>query len=494
MLSSVQHHDQPKAERAAGAGSSRAAKQSAALVSAIAVLILGIAKLALGILTGSLGLIADAVHSGLDLITSFLTYLAVRLADRPADADHPYGHGRVENLSGFIEALIILGTAIGIGYEAVRHILGGQEEVIPTAPSFGVLLASIAVAYWRSRVLHHLAVRYQSDALAADALNFRADVWSSLVVLGGLALVAAGRAFHLPALASYGDAAAALIVALLVIGAAGHLARRTIDALLDRSPTDLTPRLIDAVAGVPGVIACQRLRLRRVGGYYFVDVVAVADRTTTVEEMHRLVERIRQAIHAVEPQSDVIVQIEPAPLVGETILDRIHQAARELGVRVHDVQVHRVDDTSQVKLHVEVRPGLSLDAAHGLASKLEERIAAQNPDVSAVHTHLEIEPEVGEVRTEVTALEPELVHRIHALASSVIGSGRCHEVHIYRRTGQGRSLDVVLHCTFPASLNVTRAHEEAERLEQALREALPGLGSVLVHVEPPEGEMPLPAT
>ena len=134
----------------AGLVPNRRAKQSVVLVSAVAVLVLGLAKLALGLLTGSLGLIADAVHSGLDLVSTILTFLAVRWADRPPDSDHPYGHGRAENLSGFVEALIILGTAIGIGLEAIRHIASGNEVVIPTPLAFAVLLVSIGVSYWRA--------------------------------------------------------------------------------------------------------------------------------------------------------------------------------------------------------------------------------------------------------------------------------------------------------------------------------------------------------
>ncbi len=464
----------------------RRTKQSAALVSAVAVLVLGLAKLALGLLTGSLGLIADAVHSGLDLVSTFLTFLAVRWADRPPDSDHPYGHGRAENLSGFVEALIILGTAIGIGLEAIRHIASGTEEVIPTPLSFAVLILSIGVSYWRARSLERAAETSGSAALAADALNFRTDVWSSLVVMVGLALVAVGRGFGIADLVAYADAVAGLIVAILVVAAAGRLARETIDALVDRSPEDVAERMADAAARVPGVLEVRRVRLRRVGNRYFVDVVAIASRTTSFEESHVLTERIEGAIHSVEPRSDVVVHLEPGAARAESIVDRIHLAARNLGVRVHDVQVRRVNQRSEVNLHVEVSPELSLDRAHALASRLEEQIAAENPGVSVVNTHLEVEPLLGAPRVEVTGQEASLVERITRTADGILGAGSCHDVRVYRPSGRKRELDVVLHCTFPSTSSVSQAHRGAERVEQVLRRELPILGSVLVHVEPGE--------
>lgn len=469
---------------APGVARDRHTKQSAALVSAVAVLVLGLAKLTLGLLTGSLGLIADAVHSGLDLVSTVLTFLAVRWADRPPDSDHPYGHGRAENLSGFVQALIILGTAIGIGFEAIRHIASGHEVVIPTPLAFAVLLVSIGVSYWRAHSLQRAAEASGSAALAADALNFRTDVWSSLVVLVGLALVAVGRGFGIAELVSYADAVAGLIVALLVVAAAGRLARETVDALVDRSPEDVAERMAEAVSRVPGVIEVRRVRLRRVSRYFYVDVVAVASRTTSLEESHALTERIEGAIRSVEPRSDVVVHLEPGTASAETILDRIHRIARNLGVRVHDVQVRRVNHRSEVNLHVEVNPELSVDRAHALASRLEEQIEAENPGVSAVNTHLEVEPLVGLPRIDVTRQEGPLVERITAKVDDMLGVGRCHEVRVYRPAGRKHELDVVLHCSFPSTSSVAQAHRQAEHVEQVLRGELPILGSVLVHVEP----------
>ncbi len=471
----------------------RRAKQVTALTSLLVVLLLGLSKLAVGLLTGSLGVVADAIHSGLDLVAASLTALAVRWADRPPDVDHPYGHGRAENVAAFVQALLILVVAAWVGFEAIARLLAGGEEVARAPAALAVMLASIGVSYWRSRASAEVARRHQSAALSAGALNFSVDVWSSLVVLVGLAIVVVGDTLGAPPIYHVADAIAGLAVALVVMVSAGSLVRETVDALLDRSPEDVAARLAEVVARVPGVIECRRLRLRRVGSRYFVDVVVTGPRTTTLPESHALTERIERTIAEVAPNSDVVVHVEPGVANAETVQDQIELIARDLGVRVHDVRVQRVNGRLEVNLHVEVDPSLSLGRAHALASDLEARITQADPRIRSVNTHVETEGPAVARQIEVTGRESGLVEEISALAGDVVGPDRCHDVRVFRpkraatEASSAKALDVVLHCHVDPSTPVTIAHEKAERLERALRERYPFLGSVLVHVEPDRG-------
>lgn len=465
----------------------RREKQSAAAVSLVVVLALGAAKLAVGISTGSLGVVADAIHSALDFVAAVLTALVVRWADRPADKDHPYGHARGENVAAFVETLLLIGTAVWIGGEAIKRIVGGGGDVTPEPISFAVMVGSIAASYWRSRAMRAVARKHQSAALDAGALNFSMDVWSSLVVLAGLAIVSVARAAGLPPIFDKADAVAGLVVAGFVVYAAARLARETIDALVDRTPEDLVLRLGDAVARVPGVIECRRVRLRKAGGIAFADVVAIAPRAATLAETQAITREIVAAIHRIEPNADVMVDLRPGIPRAETIVDRVRLIARELGVNVHDVKILRVEGRLTVSLHVEVDPSLSLAEAHDLATNLEERIEASDPRVSQVNTHLETAPPNTARGVEVTRREGRTVRGIEGVAADVLGAGSCHDVRVYR-SGRGKGgLDVVLHCSFPPSTPVTEAHLAAERFERALRERFPELAGVLVHVEPVEG-------
>jgi len=151
-------------------------------------------KIIVGFATGSLGLISEAAHSALDLIAAVITFFSVGVSDKPADADHQYGHGKVENFSAFIETGLLLITCVWIVTEAIRRLFFHHHTVVePSVAAFAVLFLSMGVDYWRSRALGKTALRYDSQALEADALHFTTDIWSSGVVVVGLALVWLGR-------------------------------------------------------------------------------------------------------------------------------------------------------------------------------------------------------------------------------------------------------------------------------------------------------------
>ncbi|MGN6697746.1 MAG: cation diffusion facilitator family transporter, partial [Thermomicrobiales bacterium] len=167
-------------------------KSRAALSSVLAAIVLTTLKLAVGLLTGSLGILAEAAHSALDLVAAALTFVAVRLAGQPPDAEHRYGHGKAENLSAFVEALLLVITAAWVIYEAVQRIFFETVHVQASIWAFLVMAVSIAIDVGRSRVLGRVARETNSQALAADALHFRTDIWSSAVVIAGLAIIKIG--------------------------------------------------------------------------------------------------------------------------------------------------------------------------------------------------------------------------------------------------------------------------------------------------------------
>ncbi len=252
-------------------------------------------KLVVGLLTGSLGILAEAAHSGLDLVAALMTLFAVRVADRPADASHHYGHGKAENLSAFFEAGLLMLTGAWVIYEAMRRLLYHEGHLDITLWAFGVMLVSIAVNSTRSRVLLRVARRLGSQALEADALHFSTDIWSSAVVIAGLLIVYLATSLHLPAWLENADAVAAIGVSGIVISVGLRLARQTMDALLDRAPEGFVARLQNAISSVEGVTDVRRVRVRRVGNKFFADVVIGAPRTHTFEQIHEVSEQVEQA-------------------------------------------------------------------------------------------------------------------------------------------------------------------------------------------------------
>ena len=242
----------------------RAEKRAAAGGSVLAAVVITTLKVVVGFSTGSLGILSEAAHSGLDLIASLLTFFSVGVSDKPADADHQYGHGKVENFSAFVETALLLLTCAWIVYEATLRLFFRRIEIEPSIAAFAVMLFSMGLDRWRSRVLGRIATKYDSQALEADALHFSTDIWSAGVVVLGLVLVLLGRIYHIDWLRD-SDPIAALFVAGVVVSVSWRLARRTVDALLDAAPPGVRAQIYDAVSRVDGVLEVDRVRIRRAG-------------------------------------------------------------------------------------------------------------------------------------------------------------------------------------------------------------------------------------
>lgn len=286
-------------------------KQSAALTSLVAAIALTAFKAVVGLATGSLGILAEAAHSGLDLMAAGMTLVAVRVAARPADRTHLYGHGKIENLSALAETLLLLVTCVWVVWEACRRLMEHRVGVEVTAWSFAVMLTSIAVDFSRSRVLSRAARKYNSQALEADALHFRTDIWSSTVVIGGLLAVFAADRLPGAEWLHSGDAVAALGVSAVVVWVSVQLGRRTVDALMDRAPLGMEQLVAATVAAVPGVLDCHNLRIRYSGACLFIDLHILVDGRQTLTEAHRLTDTVESAIQAIAPGADVTVHPEP---------------------------------------------------------------------------------------------------------------------------------------------------------------------------------------
>src|SRR5512139_1336688 len=270
-------------------------KKWVALTSVIAAVFLTSMKLIVGLLTGSLGILSEAAHSGLDLVAALVTYFAVRISGRPADARYTYGYGKVENLSALFETVLLLVTCAWIIYEAIQRLFFKSVEVDVSIWAFLVMGISIVVDYSRSRMLFRVAKKHDSQALEADALHFSTDIWSSSVVIGGLILVVISERLGIPWLAQ-ADAVAAVVVAGIVVWVSLQLGKRTVTALLDGVPASLLDEVSDAVQDVPGVVELKRVRIRRSGPEAFADVWLTVNRSAAFEHTHDIAAHVEEAV------------------------------------------------------------------------------------------------------------------------------------------------------------------------------------------------------
>ena len=445
--------------------------QALTLGSALIDVTLVVLKLGLGLLTGSLALVSDAVHSGLDTAASILAFVAVRAAAQPADHEHPYGHGKAENMAAYTEGLLLILAAGLIAYEAVLRLLGHAAAV--EAPSFVLALLVVTVAFelGRSTLLRLVARATGSASIEALAADKGADLLSVAAVLAGLVAVRAG----LP----IGDAVAALLVAVLIVRAAVRLIRQAIDVLMDRAVTSVAQQVLDAAAAVDGVRDARDARVRQSGAQLIGEVEVAGRPTLSLEAAQGLADRVKAAVRDRVPGLELSVYVasggDPSRFV-----ERVHVTAARNGLfrDLHDVVVEReADDSLHLSLHAKLPPDMSMREATRHARQLEEELRAELAEVGQIDLHLEpLEPDVVHGR-DVTDRHPEIVRRLREAAREESRVTSCDEIELSSRAGE---IMAHVRVTVPDDLTLVQAHEIETALEERLRQATPDVKQVLV--------------
>ncbi len=280
-------------------------KLNVARLSVLSNTLLVVSKLAVGILSGSVSVISEGIHSGLDLLAAVIAYFSVRAAGRPPDKDHQFGHGKIENLSGYIEASLIFFAAALIVHESIDKLIK-RTGVELIELGLVVMVISIGLNLFVSRRLMKVARKYHSAALEADALHLTTDVYTSLGVLIGLGLVKVTGWTII-------DPIAAMLVALLIIIAAYRLSRKSVRDLVDVKLTDEEENSIRRImeAHTAEFIGFHEMRTRRAGNTRFIDLHLVVHNKTRVDAAHDLAEHLEEELVKVFPGSQVMIHIEP---------------------------------------------------------------------------------------------------------------------------------------------------------------------------------------
>ena len=459
------------------------AKRSAALVSVFAALVITALKLLTGVLTGSLGMLSEGAHSSIDLVAAAITFFSIRVADRPADESHNYGHGKVESLAAFVETVLMLGSCVWILTEAIRRIFFHERFSLTFSIwPFVVLLLSITVDYTRSRNLHRVAEQYNSEALAADAIHFSTDIWSSTAVLIGLAASFLGTRLNIPAL-ELADPIAAIIVSGIILHVTWRLARRTIDTLTDATPKEARAQnsdLVRELGAIDGVLSVERVRTRRSGSNYFADVSLGMPRNLTFQRSEQITMAATAAVQRHLPGADVVVHSIPTASVAESVHDRIRAVAARRNLVIHDVSVQEYDGGLHVEQHLEVDETMPLREAHALATQLESEMRREIPAIASILTHIESEPATIE-RPASLERDRQLEVRLRRAAKAFPEILDIHEVLVSRVHDR---IQVSCHCTLPDDLPMSEVHAVITALEDAFKLDAPEVSRVLIHPEP----------
>jgi cation diffusion facilitator family transporter len=452
-------------------------KSRVAAISIVASASMAAIKLAVGVAIGSLALISEALHSSVDFVATVITWIVVQISDRPADDEHHYGHGKLESLSalGVIALLYVL--AGGILVEAYSRLREGAPPPTLSALPFIVLLVDIAVNLWRARALHRVAHDTNSHALAADALHFASDVLGSSAVLVGLALSAFGFV--------WGDAAAAIGVAVMISVLGLRLGRSTVETLLDRAPEGASEKAKAAIRTVPGVVGIERLRVRMVGPKHFIDAIVQVPRTFPIDRIDEIKHNAQAAVSRALDDADLTFTAVPVARDNESIRERIMVIARNSGLAIHHVTVHDLGGKLTVSIDLEVDGDMALTQAHDIAHDLERHIRDEFGADVEVDTHIEpLEPELP-LGADAA---PERTEAIRQALSGFTADGSIHDIHDVRVRDTDAGEIVNFHCRAAPSMSVIKVHENVDAIERALRRAFPTVKRVISHAEPPRAE------
>jgi cation diffusion facilitator family transporter len=459
-----------------GAAELGAIKRRAAMFSVLATILLTAAKAVAAVVSGSLALLTDALQGLVDIGSTLFTWFAVHAADKPADDEHHYGHGKVEALAALVETAILFTLAGAILWEAGSRLWQGIAEHVAVTPVvIGVMLLSMTVDALRWRSLAKVAKETGSEALAGEATHFSADFVGSTMVLIGLV----GVWMNVPR----ADTVAAFVIAAFTAYSAFKLGRRTIDTLLDAAPEGVGERLRTLAAAVPGVVAVDTLKIRPSGGRTHGEIVIRVSRTLPLDRVVAIKQALTDAIEREERGAEITIIANPIQVDDETALEKVLLIALKLRIPVHHVTVHSIGDKLSVSLDMEIDARLPLSEAHEVATRLEAAIRAEFGGETEVETH--IEP----METGLPAGHNAAWETVEDIGRALAGeaarlAGPVHDIHSVRVRQTQNGLVVNYHCRVDPALDVAAVHTAVDAIERAVRLARPQVCRLVSHAEP----------
>ena len=429
-----------------------------------------VVELAFGLVSGSLALITDSIHALLDCIVTMVLLLAARWAARPPDADHTYGHGKIESLGGLIGGIAIFLVACFFVYESATRLYSPPPMVLPGIIAIIGGLYTIGVDVFRVVLLRRSVRRLGGATLRADLTHALADMGSTAVAIGGIVLVSYGVHF--------GDFAAALVLGVLLAALSAKLVYRTAMDLTDVISPELVREIRGISAATDGVVGTGPVLVRRSGDTVFADVTVSLRGDTSFERAHEISSRVEGNIRRQIPSASTTVHFEP-DWKGVPPDARMAEIAAGIdGVMgVHNVATHRAGGRTFATLHVMVSGGISLLEAHKISEAVEQRIRQEMPGIAHVTAHLEPFVKIPADSDRKDAGTEGVIRSILEGYPDVRGIGRI----VSLRFGDVTKIDI--DCSFDGTLPIERVHDLTSEIERLIREQVRD-SVITIHPEP----------
>ena len=457
------------------------AKIKVAITSVFAALFLTVTKLSVGLSTNSLAILAEAAHSGLDMVAAIITLIAVYLSKNPADLDHNFGHGKVENFSALNETLILIITCGWIIFEAMNRLVHHTTPEV-TIYSFGVVFLAIFIDYERSRMLFRIAKRTRSQALQADALHFSTDILSSSVVVVGLIFVKIGF--------TIGDTLAALMVAMIVIWISVRLGKSTINALMDKVPFEQYDIITKFCNKEYPEYEIKRLRLRESGPNFIGDLTILIPSDMPVTDFHRVSEAIHTQLVALIPNLDLMINAHPKEEKTQVKILNFQNVQKAIdsiklpdktSYLTHNLTVYKNGNTNNLDLDLELPNDLTLSESYNLLQVFENQLKERIPDLNKIRIHLEplsrtktyFKPDT----TDKNWLQNKIIEILKTIPEVL-------DIESIELNGHKGRLIIHLTIQLDGSQSLEKAHLTTYLIEAKIFQKIPNIDKIFIHYEP----------
>lgn len=454
-------------------------KIKVALHSLYAAVIITIIKIIAAYFSGSLGVLSEVFNSGIDIFVCLVTIFSIKYSSRPPDADHNYGHEKIENFSALFQVFILFITSAYIIYEAINRLfINKNTEVKISIWIFAALIISIVIDFYRARILRRVASETKSNALEADALHFSSDILSSGVVIIGLILVY----FNISKIA---DTIAALIVTFIIIYLGYKLSKKSIDSLMDRVPAGLNEKVKYETLLIKGVEGIQSFRIRSSGSKIYIDMTIRISRLVPFSKAHDIMDNVEKKINELIENADVVIHSEPVETRNETINDKIRMIVNDFGLKCHDIFSHKIDNEIYSELHIEVDNTNDLTKAHSMITEIEEKIKKDIDVISHLKIHIDEPSEIVFDTKDITKISNEIVKEVKSILDKCEDVISSDDIQVISTNGKIR---ISMNCVFNYIHSFDEVHDIVTVLESKiylnLKEHYPKLSNVIIHAEP----------
>ncbi|OQA22200.1 MAG: Ferrous-iron efflux pump FieF [Actinobacteria bacterium ADurb.Bin346] len=448
-------------------------KKRVALFSLVVSVALVLVKILIAVLSNSMGVFSEAINNGLDLVAVLITFLAVRIATRPADRDHTYGHGKYENLSAFFEIIIITILCFFIIFRSVQRIILRNFELSLNIYIFIVLAASVVVNIIRVYFIGNAARRYNSMAFKSNFLNYSSDIVSSIIVIIGLYLASKGYPLA--------DPIASIVVALIIMSFSAKLALKVIRNFLDYIPREITEKVAEILDSIPEVKSYGKIRIHEVGDIKFINLDINVDDNIYITQIEKIKEKIKQEITKSLPGSEIVMEIKPA--ISEDNIDCIVKEVllnTESVLDIHNIYIYNVGDQIDVSAHIELSSTLNLEESEKLTERTEAEIKEKIKNLRNLYIHIE-DAKKDENWDDITSISEQLIEKIKQSISDLVSADTCHKFTVLERNSV---YNLAFHCRLDREMEVEKAHSVITEMENRIKLISPSIKEVSIHMEP----------